>query len=226
MNLLALAQRLHRELGRAGSGPVSVTSANRSDRSLFDWISDAWTEIQTDGYGWKWMIKSGEGTVTGASQAYSGADLALTSFGRFRSESDDYTVRAYDPTNPTSVWRMKFLPYDRFERQLLDIPPEAAAPQYWSITPEGKLAIAPEPNGTYKVKIGYYSAPTSLSADTDEPNMPSEFHMAVVWRAMIDGGMYEASQESLARAAAHWDSMESKLILDQGEQIAITARPL
>jgi hypothetical protein len=226
VNLLELAQRLHRELGRAGSGPTSVTTANRSDRSLFDWVSDAWNDIQTETYGWRWMLKSADCGVTGASQTYTGADFGLADHGRFRPETDDYTVRAFDPANPANVWRMKFVPYDRFVRQCLDIPPAAAAPQLWSITPDNKLAIAPQPDGAYTLKVGYVSSPTVLAADEDAPNMPSEYHMAVVWKAMVDGGMYEASQEALARAATHWDSIESKLLIDQGEQITITARPL
>lgn len=158
--------------------------------------------------------------------SYTGASLGATNFGRWRKPSDEYTVRAYDPLNPTSVWRLKWLPYDRFARQLIDIPPAAAPVQYWSITPKEKLIVSPVADIVYNVKADYDTEPIPFVADTDEPNMPAKFHKILVWKAMLQMGKYDAAPEALSRASDKFDELDSSLRLDQGQEIYINARPL
>lgn len=226
MNFLQLAQRLHVEQGGAGNGPTAYSGADKTNLRKFYWIADAWLAIQNMDYGWKWMRRSGDGLVTGASMSYSGADLGLTGFGKFREPTDDYTVRCYDPSNTESVWRLKWVPYDRFVTTFMDVEMTAAAPQFWSISPLGALVIAPRPDGAYMLKTDYTIEPTVLDADEDVPDLPSKYHMILVWRALTDAGAFAAAPEVLSRASERYNEMESQLILDQGEPITITARPL
>lgn len=226
MNLLELAQRAKRESGRTGSAPVSLASASTADRQFFDWVADAWLQVQTDEREWLWMRSHIDAPLTPTVGTYAGTDLGATDFGRFRKSSRDYTVRVYNNSDPSQLWRCKFLPLDMFRQRYADVDVTDAPPQHWTLDESNQLLLGPAPDLAYFVKCDYYIEPTVLDADADEPGMPSRFHILLVWRAVAECALFDAAPELLARARANYEAAYSRLIGDQTEAIRFDLTPL
>jgi hypothetical protein len=224
---LELAQRLHRESLRSGTGPVSIVSATGEQQRLFDAINDAWLETQMLPRRWKWMRRTMDAALDTVNTEYDAAtDLLLTDFGWWRPKAKDYTVRAYDPTNATAVWGLLWVDYDDYVRMFLDSPPAAAAPQAWSISPTDGMCVGPLPNIVYNLKADYQSEPVELVDDADEPDMPARHHRVLVWRALMEVAKIDAAPELLARAAANYEVTFDALLVDQADSMMIEAMPL
>jgi hypothetical protein len=72
------------------------------------------------------------------------------------------------------------------------------------------------PTAGYTVVGDYYLAPVDLSADTDVPTLP-EWHnpMIIVYRAMIDYGMFESAPEVVQRGELKYKQLLQRLEFDQ-----------
>jgi hypothetical protein len=227
VNFLSSAQRLHLELGRSGSGPTSITGASNANLRLFYAIADAWREIQTDPMGWAWMRRSFDVPLVSGLDSIAGVASGLVDFGRWRMPDDWYDLMAYDPTaSPTQKWKVKYVPRDQFMRQYKDNPPAAAGPQYWTIGLSNEIIFSPSADKDYQIAGEYFIAPTELAIDADVPDMPSQFHMINVWKAMVQVAQFDAAPENVSRANDKYEEMLSSLMLDQGPGLTINARPL
>lgn len=221
MNLLALAQRLHRESARSGSGPTSITGATKDHARLFDWIADAWLELQSRPIDWRWMRKSLDGDTTLTQTSYTGAELGAADFGRWRVPSDEYTVKAYLAANPTRVWKLRWVPLESFKTTYIDAEPNAAQPIDWSIADDDSLLIGPLSDQVYKIRAEYLMAPTLLEDDADEPEFATQHHLMLMWRALMEVGKFDNAPDVLARAAANYARMEHTLLAEYARPITL-----
>lgn len=226
MNFLQLAQRLHRELARSGTGPVAFATDTMPNIELFDWLNDAWLNLQGEPRDWHWMRRKLDEPLTIGQSSYDGATLAPSDFGHWRPAADDYTVRVYEPTAPTVVSRLDFLSLPEFNRRFEDVPPDDGRPRFWSIDDDGSLLIAPAPDVDYNVKASYKAAPLLMAADTDEPAMPARHHMLLVWKALADAGQFDAAPDVVQRAFINHRSMRFTLENDQMDAITWPMQPL
>lgn len=226
MNWLQLAQRVHRESGRSGAGPTAYASATKDHARLFDWVSDAWLNLQSLPREWRWMLRSHDGLILAGVSEYTGTDLGIADFGRWRVPSETYTVRAYSAAAPENVWRLKYADMDRFTSMFLDSSLAPGVPQLWAIGADNHLWLGPDPDADYRVKADYITEPQVLADDGDEPGMPSRFHMVLVWRALMELARFDAAPELLARAADNHDALMGALIHDQAAPLTLHIRPL
>lgn len=219
MNLLQLAQRLHRESGRSGNGPTTITGATKDHARLFDWVADAWRELQSRPIDWRWMRASLDGPAALAQTAYTGTDLGVSDMGRWRVASCDYTVKAYLATAPTQVWRLMWLELDEFKRRFEDQAPSAGQPQYWTLANDDRLMIGPQSDVVYRIKAEYHREPSELAADGDEPTLSARHQLILVWAALIQAAIFDNAPDVLARAKLNFVRMESSLIDDSARPI-------
>jgi hypothetical protein len=56
--------------------------------------------------------------------------------------------------------------------------------------------------------------------------MPSQFHMTIMWKAMMQIAQFDAAPENVSRANDKYEEILSSLMLDQGPGLTINARPL
>lgn len=82
-------------------------------------------------------------------------------------------------------------------------------------TPALALALGPVPDAGYTIVGDYYSAPSELVANTDTPALPAKFHLAIVYKAMISYGMYEAATEVVQRGQMETDKWMRRIHVDQ-----------
>lgn len=224
MNFLQIARRVKQESGRSGT-IASVSGAIGDDALIVNWSIDAWREIQRMPRKWAWMRRTATPTLA-VQMEHAKTVFDLSRFGVFLPETDEYWPTAYDPANPATEWRIRWLPYEEFRRRFV-VGTHAAGPiQYWAVSPTGTMLVGPTPDIAYVVRIDYLTSTQVFSADADVPEMPEEFHMAIVWRALMSCAASDAANEVYARARGEYDAIESDLIFDQAERITINARTL
>ncbi len=238
MTYLELVRRLRQECGISGtaSTPSAVTGQTGEMQRLVDWIASAWREIQNKYQDWRWMRRSFTGTTTSAQSEYAytaftdTTDVATISrFGKWL-HTDAYgcPLFAIYPTSlgvANQIW-LYYRPWDEF-RQIYRFGPQVSGPPVcFSITPSDKIALGPAPDATgYTVTGDYQMSAQELAADANTPEMPTRFHMLIVYEAMKKYAGYESAPEVMGTATMEADKLWSPLESDQKPAIAL-AEPL
>lgn len=221
MNLLQLAQRLHREAGRSGDGPTSIVGTSKQHQRLFDWIADANRELESRPLDLRWMRRrvtiATVATPTALTSyapraAIVDGGLGLTTFGRWRPASDEWRVKCVDPADSTRTWNLQYLPLDEWRDAYVHSTQPAGSPSCWSVDDDDSLLIGPTPDAAYSIRTEYLRAALDLADDDDAPEFDAEFHMILCWRALIEVGKYDNAPDILARAQTSYARLEDSLL--------------
>lgn len=197
MNFLQGVQRLCRECGLANS-VTAVTSQSGEALRMVEWFNSAWMDIQGYHQDWGWLRTSTSFVCVSGQASYTPAQAGTTNFGMWLRDS----FRNYPTATGTSAEiRMNFMEYEywRDQYQFGSNRTSTSQPAYFTITPAKAIGLGPVPTGDYTVTAEYFTMPTELSASTDIPSLPTQYHMAIVYRAMMMYGAYESAQEVYQR---------------------------
>lgn len=215
MTFLELCQRAQRECGVASS-LTTVVSQTGEHRRFVDWIQDAWNDIQTTHQDWEWMRQSVSFATVDSQATYTPVEcgIAADAFGMW----ERYSFRSYitaDGVDTEST--MHFFDYESWREsyQLGTQRNMRGRPEYISITPAKSIALAPCPTADYTVTGDYFTAPVALALDEDEPLMPAQFHMAIVWKACMSYGAYESATEVYQRGETEFKKLMRRLERDR-----------
>lgn len=226
MNYLQLAQRLRQELDLSGTGPEAVTGQTGQLQNVVTWTDAAWQAIQNmHGGRWRWL----RGTFTLATVA----DDDTYAYGDATDDSTGSAImrfnawRLSDRLNPPKIYLasagvgtqkwLRYIGWDRFNAIYKIGSPASGYPSHITVDPNDNLVLGPKPNGIYTVQGEFWRGPQTLSANADEPECPSQFHLAIVWYALKYYGYQQASPEALAQADAMLDDTLGPLELNQAE---------
>lgn len=235
MDYLALVNRAKLESGRSGGALATIIGAAGDDLRLVNWTASAYEKVQRKTDEWRWMRSTVLASIPAGQLAHDPAvdmliqpadSVALTDFRGFRAPSDDYTVTMLDPLNATSEWRLGWLDYDEFRKRFMVGTHESAPPVNWSVSPDNKLLVGPTPDILYHVRFDYRTKVMSLALDADEPTMPQDYHMIIVWETLKSLASFDAASEVYARATEEFNELYEDLWFDQGPKLTINARPL
>jgi hypothetical protein len=235
VDYLELVNRLKLESGRSGGDIASVLTATGSDLRLVRWVSTAYEKIQRQTNDWRWMRKTVLAAITTSQMDQDPAvDMLVqpagtdpvTDFRFFKAPNDEYAPTALDPAYPSAEWALYWLPYDTFRQMFMVATHAAGPPTRWSISPDNKMLLGPTPDKVYHVRFDYQTPVVTLAADTDEPTMPEDYHMVIVWESLKSVAGFDNAPEVYARAQAEYESVFNDLWRDQGPKLTITARPL
>jgi hypothetical protein len=222
-----MAQRVGRESGRSGVSIATVTGNTGESQMICDWTADQWRNLQMEPFNWRWMRQTTVGQLVLNTYDHTPLSLGASGFERWVPETDDYKVTAYEASNTANEWKLTYTPYEQFRAQYLVGSPVSGPPQFWAIAPTGDFLVGPKPDlSTYFVRADYFIQPTELTVDGDVPAMPQQFHMLIVWRAVMQAAGFDAAPETYQRAQDNADLLHSQLVTNQGSQILINARPL
>jgi hypothetical protein len=219
MNMLQLVQRLRRKCRVSGAGPSSILNQNEEYARLVDMVNEAWMELQLERPDWRWMRASmsfptvaGQDTYTLAQIAATGAGLA--NFGNW----DAQTFRNYvTATGTNSEVLMDPREYDDWRNlyQLGANRNTQSRPIEFSITPLHSIALGPAPAAGYTVSGDYFKVASEMTADTDIPSLPDQFHMAIVYKAMMFFGVSEAAPEVYDEGQTEFKKMLRRISMHQ-----------
>lgn len=163
----------------------------------------------------------------GGACTLSGPAVSLDPFGRWQAQTEQYTVRCYMTADPSTYWSLDWLEYEEFQRRFIATQVPDGQPRWWSVSPTKQLLIAPAPDSAdYSVRADYWARPTELVVDDDEPAMPEQFHMLIVWRALLEVASFDAAPEVETRAVRNLKTIWTDLIEDQAPRIQLSDVPL
>lgn len=221
MNFLALVTQLASECGPIA--PTTVVGQTGNSLRLVNWINAAWMDIQMAHQDWNWMRTSLTpfATVNGqATYSPTAAPLSLTDFGSWVRDS----FRVYDTVAGVSNETfLDYIPYEDWRNTYLKgaMRSTYSRPRVVTVTPDNSLAFGHIAASGYSIVGDYYKLPTQMAADADVPILPVQYHMAIVYRAMMFYGMFYAAGEVYQRGETEFTKMMMRLRSDRLPDIRI-----
>jgi len=220
MNFLQIVQRTARECGIAGVGPATVLGQTGEAGKLVGWVQDAWNDIQTAHQMWEFLRTTASFATVAGQAVYTPLQcgIAAGTFGMWARN----TFRNYDTAAGIgSEIEMDFTQYESW-RSAYDLGALKLArtrPIEVTITPAKAVGLGPYPDAGYTITGDYYTAPVILTADADIPAMPAQFHMAIVWKACMSYGAFEAAPEVYQRGELEFSKLMMRLTADQLDEM-------
>lgn len=214
LSFLQMVQRLRQEAGVSGSPPTTVVGQSGEFKRLVDWVSTAWMDLQNERRDWFFMRQAVSFNTVATQQSYTAAQAGISTFGNFKLDSfRQYRVAA----GVASEYYLDYMPYDVFRETHLfgSMRTRTQLPLNFTVDPQKNFVIGPIPDDIYNINGEGYAMPTELALDADRPTLPPQYHMMLVWRALMHYGTYEAAQEAFSRGKEGYDSMKRQLMIDQ-----------
>lgn len=208
MNLLGIVQRLHRESGGAGSSPATVVGQAGEMGRLVDWANEAWMTIQRlQQWAWQWE----QASIT----ILAGTNVTVQSV----------PVQRYlRHTGLIGTRRLQYLPWSDFSVVYPD--PATGSITDWTVRPDNAIVTSTKPTADTAISVERYAVPTYMAVANDStPIMPERFHMAIVWRALMDASDYDEAGVSRAVASAKYAEVigdafaEGRMVVQLGEPL-------
>lgn len=189
MNFLELVNMLERESGtiQQGSRLTTVVGARGRQEKMVGWIIEAWRMIQTARTDWPFMMGEFEGTIPAGAARVTPAALGLADFAGWPPvEWGCNTFSLYDPAlGRASEQPLQTLPWQVFKARWDRGIHDRLRPCEVSFDQQQRICFGPTPDVSYAVRGEYRRAAQILSADTDIPILPVDYHPIIVWRAMM-----------------------------------------
>ena len=89
-------------------------------------------------------------------------------------------------------------------------------PVHVTVAPDGSIRFGPVPDATHTVNGEYMKSAQTISADADTPEMPTDHHMLIAWRAVITLlGTEGSEQVEIGHANFQYSEMLGNLRRDQ-----------
>ena len=214
MNLLQLVNQARVECGVSGPALTTAQSQIGEAARMVSWVQQAWIDIQTSKEDWMFLRLPFTFNLVANQYQYTATDAGLTDFGNWKRDSFRASSVGQNYQDEQLLNYMDFTTYRNLYRYA-NMRNTTARPVVVSITPEKDLAFGSTPDQAYVIDGEYYTQPTSLTADTDIPLIPTRFHMAIVYRAMMYYAGYEAAPEVLARGDYEYRRLYSRMEIDQ-----------
>lgn len=223
MDYLDLVQSLHYEAQLPGSAPAAVTGQSGRAADLVRWVAEAWNDIQRDNNGrWKWL--RGDFTLQTvadtADYAYTDATdvdtaAAITRFRRWDLDRRDPPHIYLVSDGEEFERRIDILDWRDFRRLYVLATHDSQYPSCVAADVGDNLWFGPTPDDIYLLSGSYWLSNQTLSADDDVPEMPVDYHMLIVYRALTKYGYSLVAQDKLQRAAAEGLAVYENLYADQ-----------
>ena len=199
----------------AGTGPDAVTSQTGELGRLVAWVAMAWNDIQMEHSNWRWMRATATVATSTGDNSYASSEFSVTNFGNWIPG----TFRCYQTSiGQTDEQYLYYMDYDQW-RDLYDFGANSATtgrPVHFTIGNDKSIKLGPAPDATgFTIKGDYQKEPIEMTANSDEPGMPNEYHMAIVWKALMYYGAYESAPEVYQSAEKEYKRILSKLRLNQ-----------
>lgn len=222
MTYLELCQAVRQESGGiAGSGPSSVSGQTGDLKRVVDWVRRAYNDIQLESSQWRWLTAQFQFTTIAGVQAYSPTAAGIAArFDRWNPR----TIRL-NRTGPQDEIPLEYISYDEFRAIYLTGPRPESRPSVVSITPADELIFGNIPDAVYTVTGEYQKSLQVLTTDADVPEMPTQYHDAILYWALTKYARFESAPEVYQDAMDNYRRLMTGLRIHQLPKVA-QAEPL
>lgn len=208
MNLLALVQSLHYEAKLAGSAPSGTAGLSGRSADLLRWVIEAYNDIQRQADGkWKWLRGEWKFDTVADTQSYAPAvvkdidtDAIITRFRAWDLDDREPPLIYLLADGKKTERELAVKEWRDFRYLYVRGTHSSAYTGAIATKVDDKLFLGPTPDDVYHVTGTYWQSNQELVVDADIPEMPDDYHMAIVYRAIVKYGYNSVSPEILARA--------------------------
>ena len=203
MNFLTICQTVRQEVGVSGTGPTTVVSQEGQLKVIVDAVANASFQIQVLWHDWDFLWSQYSSTTsigTRAPALQKPTDLNIWDRNSFYL---DYTSNTNYPLN--------VLDYASYLTSYRQGVATNSTPTYVVIQPDQNIILEPPPDAVHTITADYWKTPAALTANTDIPDIPAQYHRAVVARAKTMWAEREEAPEILLSASAEYQDLLDKL---------------
>jgi hypothetical protein len=185
-------------------------------------VAEAYVEIQNHREDWEWMESSQSFFTTIGEEEYP----YLSIFGTENPNHSKYhrqSVRITD--NSGTIRYLKYVDRDVLEARYLNNTDQKLPTEY-TIDPSTQgLLLRPIPDDVYTVDFRYQSTPEILSADTDTPSLPAQYHDIIVYKALMKLAIYLGIPELFQGASMDYERTMGQLMRKKLPKKVLRRRP-
>jgi len=140
---------------------------------------------------------------------YGQYDLIVDTPGSFEINKGSFYLQDTDGSDRR---RLQWVSWETFQ-QLANVGGSVffGEPTFVTETSEGKWDFFPRPAKQYTIWFEYVTTPQELTNDDDVPTIPTEYHEAIVWRALMNYADYDEKPQVFARAERRYGFYRSNL---------------
>ncbi len=228
MNNLEICQRTVLDCEVTGS-LTTVTGQNGMLGRVVNWVSDAYTELQQRHNNWRWLRHGWTVNTVADDDTYAYGDCTDTTSSSTITRFQEWMIRdPYDPPKcylqssgvGTEYW-LTYVPWSSFQTIYKIGSQTSSAPSFITIDPQNNIVLGPAPSAVYVVSGDYQRSAQTLSADNDTPEMPSDYHLLIVYLAMEKYAGHTAAEEKIFRATNEGLRMLRRLERNQLPEIEL-----
>lgn len=196
MDFKTIVSRTMREAGipNAAFEATGVSGATGEALRVVGWVEAAYADVQSRRK-WNWLWESAAVTVPSGDYVVAAATVGAVPAARYEKGSLHDATGAFFAYRPWEVFRVSF------PAPLI----QAGTPSLWTIRPDGAFVVNSRPTADITYTLERYARPDVMANDTDEPVIPTEFQMVLVWRALLLYCNFEEAGVSRATALAEHD---------------------
>ena len=209
---LQIVNKLRQNIRSAGADIATVSNQTGETKRSIDWITDAYSDIQLRHENWRWLrstftVNTVASTDTYAYGACTDSRLSglITRFLRwimFDDRGYSNVTRYLASAGVAGEAYLIYLPWSDF-RYIYKRGVQSTVtgvPAHFTVDPQNRLVIGPNPNDIYTIRGEYQMGPQILAADADVPEMPTQYHDLIWRRAMEMFATDLAAPEVMERA--------------------------
>lgn len=207
MNFLQIAQRVRQECGISGAGPSAVSGQTGMYAKIIDWVLTAHEELQQSQFDWNFDWGRHTANLVAGTEAYSPVAAWSLPFKKL-AQDGLYVYRTADGEQ-AKTW-VELIDWAAF-RQIRN-PPTTGLPIYAALSPDKSLYFHPTPDAGLVAVLEYYKKPEVLVANLDVPRIPEEYHMAIVWRAVMFWCAHDENAALFQSANANYNRIKMQMM--------------
>jgi hypothetical protein len=181
VTFLQLAQKTHELSGIQGSGPAAVTGNPDMYQKIVTWVADAWVTIQNARKDWRFLRVTFAVPITtrAAEHDLTAAPFSWTNFSSF--DQDSLTLNT---TGQTDLQYLKLRDYRDFRMRYAALTMTSARPSALCQPSATKIRFNTILDADYDFRGDYWRSPQVLAASGEEPLLPLEHRMLIVYEAL------------------------------------------
>ena len=221
MNYLELVRRASRECGITNRDIITLDGQTGEVLRVKEWVNSAYEEIQNQRrWDWLWR-KTSQALVIGTNEYSPTTDWTLSTL-----EWSGETLKLHDPAvGVTDRQPLNFVSWLDFSASYQSPESQSGRPTVAAVRPDGVIVFNVLPDKAYVFEGEYYKTSDVLSANTDVPAMPAQYHMAIVWGAVMLYAQYEEAGVLMQTASGNLSRFIGLMMVTE-LPISMAASPL